>query len=203
MPLRLVSAARQRLLAVRSAGRRPRRWRLSRRHLSARACAHDHPRWLRPRRARVGHASTAGIGSTSTMPGHGLTMRASSGKSLRKRVALELGGQVQVAQVGMAVEADAEHLVAFALVPVRTGERSPIQESTTDTSSSGTSVLMVTPTWRSRSVRRANTWNRVSPPVTPCVIVDVASDPARRSDRPRPCRTATASSRWPRGTRRT
>ena len=37
---------------------------------------------------------------------------------LAQRVALEVGGQVHVAQIGMAVEADAEHLVALALVPV-------------------------------------------------------------------------------------
>jgi hypothetical protein len=32
-------------------------------------------------------------------------------------------------------------------------------------SDSGTSALMVTATWRFRSVTRANSWKRVSPPV--------------------------------------
>ena len=34
-------------------------------------------------RRRLRSSSSPGSGSTSTMPGHGLTMRASSGKSLR------------------------------------------------------------------------------------------------------------------------
>ncbi len=67
-------------------------------------------------------SSTPGIGSTSTMPGHGLTIRESNGKSLRNGIALELARQVEVAQVGMTVERDAEHLVRLALVPVGTGE---------------------------------------------------------------------------------
>ena len=41
---------------------------------------------------------------------------------LAQRVALEVGGQVHVAQIGMTVEADPEHLVALTLVPVGAGE---------------------------------------------------------------------------------
>ena len=40
---------------------------------------------------------------------------------LAQRVALELGREVDVAQVGMAVEADAEHLVGLTFVPVGPG----------------------------------------------------------------------------------
>ena len=43
---------------------------------------------------------------------------------LLQGVPFEVAGQVHVAEIGMAVEADAEHLVALALVPVGTGERS-------------------------------------------------------------------------------
>ena len=65
--------------------------------------------------------ASPGIGSTSTSPGHGFTSRASNGKSLRKRMAFELGREVQVAEAGMAVEDDAEHLPCLALVPVCAG----------------------------------------------------------------------------------
>ena len=40
---------------------------------------------------------------------------------LAERVPLELGREVDVAQVGVALEGDAEHLVGLALVPGRTG----------------------------------------------------------------------------------
>ena len=81
-----------------------------------------HRRCSSPSRlARRSSSSPAGMGSTSTMPGHGFTMRASSGKSLRSGIALEVARQVDVAEVRVPDEVDAEHLPRLALVPVGAG----------------------------------------------------------------------------------
>ena len=53
--------------------------------------------------------------------------------------------------------------------------------------SSGTSALSVTPTWRRMSVTRANTWKRVSPPVTPWrIAVSRSGGGSVGSSSPRP-----------------
>ena len=61
------------------------------------------------------------MGSTSTMPGHGFTIAGQQREVLAQRVALEVARQVEVAQVGVAGEGDAEHLPGLALVPVGAG----------------------------------------------------------------------------------
>ena len=69
----------------------------------------------------LGGASSAGIGSTSTMPGPRLDHPGQQREVLAQRVALELRRQVHVAQVGVPGEVDAEHLVGLPLVPVGAG----------------------------------------------------------------------------------
>jgi hypothetical protein len=87
---------------------------------------------------------------------------------LAQRVALEVRRQVEVAQVGVAGEADAEHLPRLALVPVGAGvDATQSASRALAVGASGTSTLSV-----SRLVAReldsaARSWKRVSPPVTP------------------------------------
>ena len=74
-----------------------------------------------PATASSAGASSAGIGSTSTMPGHGLTMRASSGKSLRSGKPSNSVGRYMLRRSGWPAKRDAEHLVGLPLVPVGAG----------------------------------------------------------------------------------
>jgi hypothetical protein len=85
------------------------------------------------------------------------------GEVLAQRVPLEVAGQVHVAQVGVPGEADAEHLVGLALVPVGAGEhRHPRVDHEVVVGEIGLErdahVARV-------SVSRASSWKRVSPPV--------------------------------------
>ena len=89
--------------------------------------------------------SSPGIGSTSTRPGHGFTTREQR-EVLAQRVALELGREVEVAQRGVAVEHDAEHLPLS-----RSCQSAPGYTGTHDSTSidsSSTSVLSVMPQCR-------------------------------------------------------
>ena len=88
---------------------------------------------------------------------------------LAQRVALELRRQVHVAQVGVAGEGDAEHLVGLPLVPVGAGVDG---EPGVDGHRVVGDVDLERDARRGArvSVTRAKTWNRVSPPVTPCTI---------------------------------
>ena len=69
---------------------------------------------------------------------------------LAQRVALEVDRQVDVAEVGVAGEGDAEHLPRLALVPVGAGVDVGTHDSTVSVSS-GTSALSVTPDVLARS----------------------------------------------------
>ncbi len=134
------------------------------------------------------------------MPGHGFTRRASKGEVLAQRVPLEVGGQVHVAQIGVTVEADAEHLVGLALVPVGAGVHGdPTLDRQGD--SSGTSALIVTPKCLVMLVTRAKTWMRVSPPAVALADLGFDARAAAGWGRPRRGRRGWATSRWPRGNR--
>ena len=131
-------------------------------------------------------SSGSGMGSTSTMPGHGFTRRATSGKSLRSGFPSNSAGQVDVAKAGVADERRRRTSPSLTLVPVGPGvDRGPRghgQGAVGDVGLEGDR-----PSWLPGSLMlatRANTWKRVSPPVTPCWMPPRRTPGTRRRPRP-------------------
>ena len=143
------------------------------------------------------------------MPGHGFTMPGQQREVLAQRVPLEVARQVDVAQVGVPGEGDAEHLARLALVPVGAGvDRRPGADRRA--SSSGTSALRVMPECCVRDVGRGRTpgsgcrrpaYARLDRRrarfawLAPAIVVDLGVHVAAERRR--------AASRWPRGSRST
>ena len=123
------------------------------------------PRWSRrPRPA-----------SSSSLGRHGLDVddagprlhdAGDEGEVLAHRVPLEVARQVDVAQAGVALEGEAEHLPALALVPVG-AVVDGTQLGTVEVVAGDVGLDDDVACWSATFTTRAKTWKRVSPPATP------------------------------------
>ena len=118
-------------------------------------------------------AASASLGLVVVLVGHGLDvddarprlhLAGEEREVLAQRVALELARQVEVDEVRVADEGDAEHLPGLPLVPVGARRRPAIQLSIAEVVVGEVGLEREPEAPVGRSATRARTWKRVSPP---------------------------------------